>query len=1508
MPPNAPVFADVATRLRLSHAATSDLPTAAIEATAIKSALRLPSTRPLDYRWDRSRGIIFNNALRATCTDRAWKAEGTVSLITRPATTRSYASRHIGSRKNVDERSSSYVDNVHRVGGFSPSSNRQTAESKATIDQLRKQVEEKAKEIQELLDAGREKDESAVSLSNDLKALQQSLEKTETAHKKERDSFQRTVRQEREAHALALHDLENAHADKLQQAEEVRKREVQDVRDEAENKMESLRQSAADKILTNAPIIEKARREGEELAKKRFDRELHAQSREFTEQRARDLERQAEQDEQEAERKKQIKTLQAKIEDLDTRLRNERQQHAADTGKLRLSHRLELWKARAHTDEIDGERAAALDRIQRLTAERNDMRELLEGRKARAKKDRAQYIGYRELFRNMFDHTYEGLASGNSIRDALTLEGHLWEKSAKAFQRADELLLMREQPKYDPLRRSINEFLELRSRQAHAAAEQMRGLTNQLLEARNDLSLQGHATRMVTRNLHFTNEPSDVGAVSTVHYMALVRPFQQRQNECEKQIRDVTSQIETLESQSSRVPAQLQKQLEDLHRCHMITKHHLRYAEAFRRREAYEALLSSSIEERVTFARLQELQDRLINLSTILRESEAESIATGRSLSSLQTENLVVRKKLEDLEARTRERVIVQLDLGELKSTEISEADAEIEKRIAGQKSREQRLLAVVAGERMSDAKTLRQRKAQRLKGNISVDHLRASLESDTHYRTDTRRRTDKRRRPTSQISTRHAARSAVPSPRGRLAYYTSRIQHLQAKKIQVRGKAQRKIMNEEIEKLQVKRREATIEQSTLIGSASGRPSASASKSMPTDGSGASGASPMSSASTPGLTFKPSSPMQAPREVRFSQWSTLHDALGADSDAATKSAPKHTSLDVVLKARTSATVGTTTGQASEREHGQKVSSGIPMGTPVDQSSRQNANSRANDKTRASGSQTTSDVPRLSTDEQRDNMPPQRSSAADGISDSVELSPPSSLSSYVPTDSDEASDSEPAEETASKPEPHTILDYQIPQKVYRDAVKASCKSNAAYWSHQLYKSLDGKSPAVYYCKTLETAERQCKLFLGEPVLGFDLEWEMHSNLYRSPVKKSISLIQIAAEDKICLIHVALFSGDKIEQLLPPSLKTILEDADVAKAGVNVSNDALRMRHCLGVDMQGIFELSHMYRLVKTPDQVSFKMVNMAEQVRNTLLLPLKKGKVRVSAWSKSLDSEQCAYAAADAYAGFRLFYQLDNLRKDLRPTPPRPAFYETKQPIVLGDGTAVERAQVKPKAVAKKIANAAQDEEEDDEFFDALEGLPDTYELDKVVSPVDRQSGELKAVKEDTMSIDEADPDSLSALRDVLEETVLKGGHASADLGTTETKSAGRSCNGAAAAAAAASTSKTPKPSPHVLVASPETLLADMWVQSLPSRNPRVGAASLRAYHLWHHQSHNLDAVAGLCRQPPLALTTVSSYIMTAIKEEEMPYDKERLKEAFAHLPKSVWHIYDKWVRELGLNS
>ncbi|PPJ57171.1 hypothetical protein CBER1_07010 [Cercospora berteroae] len=1511
MPPNAPVFVDVATRLRHSHVNTGDMATAAIEATTATSTLRLPSTRPLDYRWDRSRGIIFNNALRSTCRDRAWRPGGTVPVGTVPAITRSYAVRPVGSptTQKADQKADrkiDYVENAHKISGFNSMSNKQATDLKDTIIELEKDVAKKGEEIRQLRADAKAKDDTNATLAQDLKASRQSREEMKVTHQKEVETLRRSARQEKEAHTSALRKVKDAHAKELQHTEQTHEQELQDARKTAADELETLRQSAAESIARNAPILEAARREGEEAAKKRFDQELHDQSRRFKAQHTQDSERMAEQG-------AQIKALQAEKEDLESRLRNERQQHGADIVSVKSSVRSELDDARRHAGQAHAERAAALERNKRLIVRLNETQQLLDGKKARELKDRVNYFGYRELFRNVFDQTYEALASGNQIRDALLLEGNLWTKSAKRFQTSDELLFLRQQPKYNMIKRSINEFLESRSREAHAAAAELRSLSNQMLETRNVLSLHGHASRMVTRYLHFTKEPSEFGAVSTVQYMALVLPFQQRLNECEKQIADLESRIEESQKQSSDVPAELEDELAERQKERRTLKNYVMYAEAFRRREAYQALLNSSAEERLTFGALYEQTERLNEVSSVLGSLETRTLAVGGSISPHRTSLVRTKAFQEEVASLAQKRITLGLELGQVKQVDIDKADAKIKKHVAAQKLLEDRALAAIAGERISAARTLRERRAERLRAahagskyTGSADHPRAPLESGMRHRSTT----------TSNVSARHAVNSVTRSPAApgkRILYLSKTIKQLQRSKRlnkvgtkggkSVKNKLQRDAaIDREIAKLEAKRRQAEIEQSTQNGSGSileDTPS-----NPPQSGiSEEQNASPAPAGATSGLKFTPSSAMRAPferglsqRQTRLAQWSTLSDALGSQNDVAIGFAPREASLDAVLSARIPSAVRTTSGQASELN----ARSGIPMGTSVDQSSSQDATSRDFNKTRAPGSQTTSSDQYSSIDGQHDSMLPQRSSADNAIGDTVEVSPPSSLSSYVPSDSDDPSDAESAEEEAWKPEPHTILDYQIPREAYRDAVMASPNTNAAYWSHQLYKSLDGKSPVVYYCKTLETAERQCKHFIGEPVLGFDLEWEVRSNLYTSSVKKSVSLIQIAAEDKICLIHVALFAGEKIEQLLPPSLKTILEDPNVAKAGVNVNNDAIRMKHCFGVNMQGIFELSHMYRLVKTPEKVSFKLVNMAEQVQNTLLLPLKKDEVRVSAWSKSLSGQQAAYAAADAYAGFRLFYQLDNLRKDLRPTPPRPAYFETMQPIVLGDGTAVERSKSKTKPVSKKDAAVAENEDED-EFFDALEELPETYELDKVVT-AGGLSSERKTTKDGELDIDEADPDSVSALRDMLDKTTLEDRSSSAGAGQRDSKSAGSTGNTAPDA------NKTAKPSPHVLVASPETLLADMWIQSLPSRNPKVGAASLRAYHLWHHQSHNLDAVAGLCRQPPLALTTVSSYIMTAIKEEEMPYDKERLREAFVHLPKSVWYVYGKWVRELGLDK
>ncbi|KAI7186701.1 hypothetical protein KC363_g6407 [Hortaea werneckii] len=298
-------------------------------------------------------------------------------------------------------------------------------------------------------------------------------------------------------------------------------------------------------------------------------------------------------------------------------------------------------------------------------------------------------------------------------------------------------------------------------------------------------------------------------------------------------------------------------------------------------------------------------------------------------------------------------------------------------------------------------------------------------------------------------------------------------------------------------------------------------------------------------------------------------------------------------------------------------------------------------------------------------------------------------------------------SSPPHPRSTDAEDETPTRYQIPFADYRNAVMASRNSNAAFWSHRLYKNHEGKGPAIHFCTSFKQAEEQAHKFLNEPVLGFDIEWEPYR---KTSIKDHVSLIQIAAEDKIAIFHLARFPGESTDQLIPPSLRSILESEQTIKSGVNVAGDAKRILNHLGIEMKGLFELSHLYKIVHfsvdQPHLVNKKMINLAAQVQKVLLLPLKKDEVRTSAWTRPLSSQQVEYSASDAYAGFRLFHALEAKRQKMDPVPPRPALYEKQEPLVLGDGSV---RSGKPSVPALKKPAVDVDEDAADEvFYDAVE--------------------------------------------------------------------------------------------------------------------------------------------------------------------------------------------------------
>ncbi|OQE32908.1 hypothetical protein PENFLA_c001G07646 [Penicillium flavigenum] len=241
--------------------------------------------------------------------------------------------------------------------------------------------------------------------------------------------------------------------------------------------------------------------------------------------------------------------------------------------------------------------------------------------------------------------------------------------------------------------------------------------------------------------------------------------------------------------------------------------------------------------------------------------------------------------------------------------------------------------------------------------------------------------------------------------------------------------------------------------------------------------------------------------------------------------------------------------------------------------------------------------------------------------------------------------------------------------------------ANSLTTPRFWSHSSQQSPGGRKLIVHYCRSLQSTEEAVQHFLGSKVIGFDMEWKAQASSLDS-IQNNVSVIQIANEERIALFQIALFKPARsLEDLVSPSLKRLVESPDVMKVGVSIKADCTRLRKYLGVDAKATFELSHLYKLVKygkdNPNLVNKRGVNLSEQINEHFGLPLEKSDdVRCGDWTRALSYRQVQYAATDPYACVRLFHAMEAKRQAMDPMPPRPAYAELNQPIVLPLGQAV----------------------------------------------------------------------------------------------------------------------------------------------------------------------------------------------------------------------------------------
>lgn len=483
-----------------------------------------------------------------------------------------------------------------------------------------------------------------------------------------------------------------------------------------------------------------------------------------------------------------------------------------------------------------------------------------------------------------------------------------------------------------------------------------------------------------------------------------------------------------------------------------------------------------------------------------------------------------------------------------------------------------------------------------------------------------------------------------------------------------------------------------------------------------------------------------------------------------------------------------------------------------------------------------------------------------------------------------------------EPAGSSSAPFTPLDYKMADDAFQAAKAAPEGSTESFWSYSLFRGPgDEGKVKVHYAKTAVAAERALQYLLDEKYLGLDLEWVMDANRY-SGARKNVSLLQLASQSRVVLLHIALYPAK--DELATPTLRKILTDPAVTKVGVWIKGDCTKLRNWLDIDTQSMFELSHLFKQVKYSasgqhELVNKRLVSLADQVQETMGLPLKKSQdVRLSDWSQPLDIDQIRYSASDAYAAVQLFAMLNHKREQLNPTPALPFHADLNKPIPLppeAESSSSEEAAVEYEAAVEEEAAV-----EDEAAVEYEAAVDDEADVEEEVA----DGGELEA-EDDFPSLAELTRDVLQLMRQVrqglagFEEEDSEGQPDTSSIDTTVAKP-----EAAAARQPRAPPKATSPPKALPSHKDPRVIAAETWLAEYKEdRGGQLKAtlSALKAYHLWHANADlEVDHVAQLLRDPPLQPSTVASYILTSLKSENLPYDKERLKTGvLAHMPRDI---------------
>ena len=408
-------------------------------------------------------------------------------------------------------------------------------------------------------------------------------------------------------------------------------------------------------------------------------------------------------------------------------------------------------------------------------------------------------------------------------------------------------------------------------------------------------------------------------------------------------------------------------------------------------------------------------------------------------------------------------------------------------------------------------------------------------------------------------------------------------------------------------------------------------------------------------------------------------------------------------------------------------------------------------------------------------------------------------------------------------------------FHIPKAKFQNALDSKASSAASYWQYTLYRGPNGEKDKVklHYCKNKEATEAVSQLFINEEVIGFDIEWSAQAKS-TDGIKKNVSLVQIACEERIALFHIARYpNSDNVDDLVAPTFKQIMESREITKVGVAIKGDCTRLKNFLGIHCQGLFELSYLHKLVNYCSgniaKVDRRYVRLADQVQEHLRLPLLKGDIQTSDWGRDLDYQQTHYAASDSYAGLQLFHVLEAKRQSFNPIPPRPAHAELNLAISLGDQLRLKQP---------------------------VEFLDDGNE-----------SSDAESVSSSDISVEELAREYFHVSLDDINQVKPRLGKRPATTFSKEQSSGTTPILSTLHSSTAFMVEELPKK----VISSPELELANQFVTTFSQPpNKRIAPQALRAYSLWHEQGLSVPKVAAILRQPPIQDRTVITYLCDAI--------------------------------------